>query len=80
MPGFEVLGNERLDAQIERLGERVTEYVRGRRIPEDYLLGLRIRDNDRIPDPLEELADPQVFRSHVLRPASYSRRSRHGLQ
>ncbi len=52
---LEVFGNQSFDAQLERLGGCVAEDVGGSRIPEDYPLGLCIRDYDRVPDPLEEL-------------------------
>jgi hypothetical protein len=50
-----VFGDQSFDAKLERLGGCVTEDVSGSRIPEDYPLGLCIRDYDRVPDPLEEL-------------------------
>src|SRR5215210_2703639 len=65
MMGLEGVGNQRLDAELECLGERVPEHLRGRLIPENYPLGLRIRNDDRVPDPLEEAAEPEVFRSHA---------------
>src|SRR5215210_595033 len=66
MLGLERIGNQHLDAELECLGERVPEHLRGRLIPEYYPLGLRIRDDDRVPDSLEEAAEPQVFRSHAF--------------
>jgi hypothetical protein len=58
---------QRLDAHLERLGERVTEYLRGSPVPQDYLLARSIRDYHRVPDPLEEPADSQIFQPHELR-------------
>src|SRR5215210_5686861 len=66
MLGLEGIGNQHLDAELECLGERVPEHLRGRLIPEYYLLGLRIRNDDRVPNCLEEPSEPQVFRSHVF--------------
>ena len=45
--------------------ERVPEHLRGRLVPEYYPLALRIRNDDRVPDSIEEPAEPQVFRSHA---------------
>src|SRR5215210_5710695 len=63
---FEVVGDEIVDAQLERLGGRVTEDLR-RRVPENDLSGVHLRDDDRVPDALEEPADTNVPRSHDQR-------------
>jgi hypothetical protein len=52
---LQVFGNQSFYAQFERLGGCVAEDVSGSRIPEDYPLGLCVRDYDRVPNPLEEL-------------------------
>jgi len=64
--GFEVRGDEYLDAELERFRERVSEHIPGNRVPQDYLLGLRISDDNRGQGLLEEPADAQVFWSHVI--------------
>jgi hypothetical protein len=58
VPTLEMIRYQSLDAHLECLGERVAEYLRGRLIPEYYLLGRRIGNYDRVPDPLEEFAYP----------------------
>src|SRR5215204_6588561 len=62
-----MLRYQRLDAHLERLRKRVTEYLGGSPVPQEYLLGRSISDDDRVPYPLEELADAQILRLHVLR-------------
>jgi hypothetical protein len=54
---LKVLGNQGLDAQAERLRSRVSEDGGGHLIPEDYLLGFCLRDDNRISDLLKEPAD-----------------------
>ena len=65
MLGLEGIGNQHLDVELECLGERVPEHLRGRLIPEYYPLGLRVRNYDRIPDSLKEPVEPQVLWSHA---------------
>jgi hypothetical protein len=56
--GLEALGHQILHTHpVKRLGRRVTKDAGCCRIPEDYALGLSIRDDDPVPDPLEELAE-----------------------
>src|SRR5215207_5427414 len=62
-----MLRYQRLDAHLERLRKRVTEYLGGSPVPQEYLLGRSISDDDRVPYSLEELADAQIFRPHDLR-------------
>jgi hypothetical protein len=59
---------------VERFRERVPEDVCGRRVPQYYLLGLGVRHDNSVPDPLEEPADAQVLRAQTLLPAFYCRR------
>ncbi|CAA9425131.1 MAG: hypothetical protein AVDCRST_MAG03-2830 [uncultured Rubrobacteraceae bacterium] len=64
--GLEAFGHQVLDQHpTERLGGRVPEDTRRRRIPEDYALGPGVRDDDPVADHLEELAEAQVFRMHA---------------
>jgi hypothetical protein len=58
----EIGGDERLDAKFERLGVRVAEDLSCGRVPEYYLLGISLRDDDRVSYALEELANAQVLR------------------
>jgi hypothetical protein len=53
---LEIFGDQRFNAQLKGLGGRVAEDISGSRIPENYLLGLCVRDYDRVPGPLEKLA------------------------
>jgi hypothetical protein len=64
MLSFEAVGNEIVDAQLERLGGRVPEDLRRGRVPEDDLSGVRLRDDDRVPYALEQLADAHIPRFH----------------
>jgi hypothetical protein len=64
--GLERLGDQRLDAQLQRLGSRVAEHLHCSRVPEDYALGLGVRDDDRVPDPLEEFAETEVFGTQAV--------------
>src|SRR5215207_4193214 len=61
MPCLEALGDKILDAQPERLGRRVAENLRRGPVPEDDPAGGRVRDDYRVPDPLEEAAYSQVL-------------------
>jgi hypothetical protein len=66
---LEALGHQILDAQLKRPRGRVPKDAGRRRIPEDYTLGLRIRNDDSIPDLLEKFAETQVFWSHGFTPS-----------
>jgi hypothetical protein len=67
MLGFEAIGDEIVDAQLERLGGRVPEDFRRSRVPEDYPPGIRLCDDDRVPYALEQPADAHVTRFHDRR-------------
>ena len=64
--GLEGFGNQRFDAQVQGLGGRVAEHLRGRRIPKDYALGFRVGHYHSVPDPLEEPAEAQILRTQPL--------------
>jgi hypothetical protein len=53
----DMLRDERVDAELERLGEGVSEYLRCCRIPENDPAGIRLRYDDRVSYALEELTD-----------------------
>jgi hypothetical protein len=55
---LEMLGDERIDAELERFGEGVSEYLRRSRIPENDLAGMCLRNDDRVSYALKEPADP----------------------
>jgi hypothetical protein len=61
VPGLQVLGDEILDAQLERLGRRVAENLGGGWIPQDDPARGRVRDDDRIPHGLEKATDAQIL-------------------
>jgi hypothetical protein len=54
---LERFGNQLFDAHFQGLGGRVAEYLRGRRVPEDYALSLCVSDDHTVSDPVEEPAE-----------------------
>jgi hypothetical protein len=58
MLGLERLGNKRLDLELQRLRGRIAEHSCGPRVPEHDPLALRISDDHRVADSLEEPTNP----------------------
>src|SRR5215212_9382224 len=73
---LETFRNQCFDAQFQGLGGRVSEHLRGRRVPEDYALGSCISDDHRVLDPLEEPAEAQIFWTQLFARHNVGPRSR----
>jgi hypothetical protein len=60
---FKQFGNEGFDTEVERLGRGVPEDLRCCSVPENHSPGVRLGDEHRVPDALEDAADAQVLGS-----------------
>ena len=58
---IKVRGQKRFDTQPERLGGWIAKHPLGCRVPKRYAPGFRVRDNDCVGYPLENVADAEFL-------------------
>ena len=59
----QTLGDQLLDVHLQRLIDRIAEDLRCGRIPQNDPPVLGVRDDDRVPYALEEVAYPEILRT-----------------